>query len=102
MTKKAIVSDDPLIMKVRKLLKKVEPRQLPTETITNDWGHTGWKCPYCGAYCGRHDRTVYRYRHSQQETLIDYGGFNSHFGAMHADPFWKEKQLIALLKKELA
>lgn len=96
MPKPAKVSDDKLIMAVRKALQSIEPRKMPTETATNDWGHKCWVCPYCGALIGRKDRTVYRRR--VQTTIIDYGKYNMHFGAMHATPFWKEQKLIKLIK----
>lgn len=99
MPKPAIVSDDPLVMKVRELLKAIEPRELPTETIRNDWGHEGWKCPYCGAHCPRKDTS--RLRAGRYVTIIDYAGYNMHFAHTHATPFWKENQLIALIKREL-
>lgn len=107
MTKPANISPDPLIMAVRKALKTIEPRPVPTETIVKEiiiddrvWArHTGWKCPVCGEYCRRNDRTVRR-RHSH-ETLVDYSGFNMHFAHSHATPFWREQQIIDTVKKYL-
>lgn len=99
MPKKPQRSPDPLVMKVRRLLKKQQPRKLPTETMTNSWGFTGWKCPYCGQHCTRKDRMWYRRGTTQQ--VIDYGGYNMHFAAYHGTQFWKEEQLIKLIKREL-
>lgn len=91
MSKKAIISDDPLIMKVRSALHRIEPRKMPTERRRNPWGFECWVCPYCGELC--HIRGRYR--------TPNYGGYNMHFAANHATPFWKEKALIALIKREL-
>lgn len=101
MTKGPTVSDDPLTTAVRKALRAVEPRTLPTETLRNDYGHTGWKCPYCGCYIRRYDRTFYNRRAQRQETKIDYGGFNMHFSAMHGTPFWREQHVIKTVKRYL-
>lgn len=102
MTSVAIKSDDPLVNAVRAALKKIEPRKMPTETMHNTsiWNHAlGWKCPYCGGYCRRDDRTRYR-RHSQ-ETIIDYSGYNIHFAHHHATLFYKEQLIIDVVKKHL-
>lgn len=107
MTKTAVLSDDPLIMAVRKALKEIESRPTPTETMVNvimidgrEWArHTGWKCPVCEAYCRRDDRTVRR-RHSH-ETIVDYSGYNMHFAHSHATPFYREQRVIDIVKKSL-
>lgn len=102
MTKPATLSPDPMIMAVRKAMKELEPRTLPTETMPSQstyHNRLGWKCPYCGIYLRRDDRTV-RTRYGQ-ETKIDYSSFNMHFGAVHATPFWKEQHIIKTVKKYL-
>jgi len=107
MTKPAQVSDDKLIMAVRKALKQIEPRPTPTETMVHEviingsvWArHTGWKCPECGEYCRRNDRTV-RKRYGS-ELLIDYSGFNMHWAHSHATPFWREQNIIKTVKRYL-
>ena len=38
MTKTASVHHDPLVMKVRKILKSTEPRKYPTETRRSNYG----------------------------------------------------------------
>lgn len=98
MPKPANIPTDPLIAKIRKILRATEPRTLPTETKVNDWGHTCWVCPYCGELLRRHDRQV-RHRYGY-ETKIDYSSFNMHFGSMHGELFWKEKQIAKLVRKE--
>lgn len=99
MPKPPQVSNDPLVMKVRELLQAIEPREMPTETIRNEYGHKGWKCPYCGEYCPRKDRS--RYRGGQWVNTVDYAAYNMHFAHMHSTPFWKEEQLIKLVKQGL-
>lgn len=102
MGKPPIISDDPLIMRVRKVLKSVEPRPLPTETMVNEWGHTGWKCPLCGEFVyRRRDRQIWYggYRNKTARTKVDYTSYNMHFAHSHATPFWLEKQIIALFNK---
>jgi hypothetical protein len=107
MTKPAIKVDDPLIKKIRKILKSTQPRKLPTETMVNEviingsvWARrVGWKCPYCGGYCRRDDRTVRR-RYGQ-ETIIDYSGYNMHFAHTHGEPLWKEEQIAKLIRNEV-
>jgi hypothetical protein len=94
MTKPAIISTDPLIMKVRKALRQVEPRTMPTEKRRNPYGFECWVCPYCGELCHIRGRFGGRGK-------TNYGSYNMHFASMHATPFWKEKQLIKLLKREL-
>ncbi len=101
MSKPALASDDALVMKIRKLLRATEPRPLPTETMVNEiiidgrvWArHEGWKCPICGKYCRRNDRS----RLTQK--LPDYSGYNMHFAGNHATPFWREKQIAKLVRK---
>jgi hypothetical protein len=88
MTKPALVSDDPLVMKVRVALKTIEPRTYPTETRHNIYGTECWICPYCGELCfmkGGKDKM---------------GNFNMHFAGTHSTPFWKERRLIALFRRE--
>ena len=100
-------SDDKLLMAVRKVLQSVEPRPLPTETMVNEviingsvWArHEGWKCPICGEYCRRQDRTVRRRYGS--ERIIDYSGYNMHFAHSHGEEFWKEKQVIKVVRAHL-
>lgn len=90
-------SDDKLLMAVRKVLQSVEPRPLPTETMVNEviingsvWArHEGWKCPICGEYCRRSER------------IIDYSGYNMHFAHAHGEEFWKEKQVIKVVRAHL-
>lgn len=104
MTKPPMQSPDPLVMKVRAILKDVEPRTMPTETRRNNYGHTCWVCPYCGQLVRRKDRYVLHgpSGHKHQELLIDYSSYNMHFAAHHATPFWRERQVIALLQKSVA
>lgn len=92
MTKPAQVSDDKLVMAVRKVLKSVEPRDMPTEKRRNPYGFECWVCPYCEELC--HIRSMFGGRNKN-----GYGSYNMHFASVHATPFWKEKQLIKLLKR---
>lgn len=103
MTKPAKKSDDPLIMAVRKALQEIEPRPIPTETIQNSWGHTGWKCPICSEYVRRKDRYVLEGPAGNKRRVlrVDYGSYNMHFGAVHATPFWREQNIIKTVKRYL-
>lgn len=87
MPKPAQHSDDKLIMAVRKALKDVEPRKMPTEKRRNPYGHETWVCPYCGELC--HIRYAL------------YGGYNMHFAAMHSTPFWREQHVIKTVKRHI-
>lgn len=95
MTKPAMVSDDPLIMKVRRALKAIEPRKLPTDVAQNKYGHVCWVCPYCGDLILRKERWN-SYRFSPTEKW-NWGNYNSHFTAKHGTPFWKERLLIEII-----
>jgi len=86
MTKLAMTTTDPLIMKVRKVLRSIEPRPEPTEKVRNDYGFDCWVCPICGALCLIRGRAKFM-------------NYNMHFASMHKTPFWKEKQLIKLLAR---
>ena len=102
-------SDDQLIMAVRKVLQSIEPRTLPTETTEQEVyirgmliaRHKGWKCPYCGTYCPRSDRSRWNRKLDRVDTVIDYSGFNMHFAHSHAEEFWKEKQVIKVVRAHL-
>lgn len=85
MTKTAQHTDDKLIMAVRKALKDVEPRTMPTQKQRNPWGYWCWVCPYCGELC--HIRGS------------EYGGYNMHFAAMHGTPFWREQHIIKVVRR---
>lgn len=101
MTKNIKISDDKLVMAVRKSLKTVEPRILPTETKINDYGYKCWVCPYCGQLVHRKDRSK-RLPHTHTwQTVTDYSNYNMHFGSMHAKPFWREQQVIKTVKRYL-
>lgn len=82
MTKTASVHHDPLVMKVRKILKSTEPRKYPTETRRSNYGFECWVCPYCGELCFK------------KGGKYKMGNYNMHFSGTHATPFWKELQLI--------
>lgn len=95
MPKPPKVSDDPLVNKVRAQLRKVEPRKFPTETRRNAYGHECYVCPYCGELIHK------SWSLQRGKKNFNYGQYNMHFSAMHGKPFWKEKQLIKLIEKEL-
>ena len=94
-------------MAVRKALKAIEPRPVPTKTKVQEimidgrlWArHVGWECPVCGEYCRRNDRSV-RHRHGS-EIKVDYSGYNMHWAANHATPFWREQNIIRTVKRHL-
>lgn len=84
MTKLPLVDPDPLVMKVRKALKALEARPEPTEFGTSPYGHKQCKCPVCGEW-----------------QSMRKGSYNHHWTLMHGTPFWREKAVIKLLKREL-
>ena len=88
MPKPKQVTDDKLIMAVRKALKDIEPRKMPTEQRRNPYGCMCWVCPYCGQLC--HKRGYSK-----------YGSFNMHFGAVHGVPFWREQHIIDVVRKNI-
>lgn len=88
MSKQAIHSDDPLVMKVRRALRAIEPRKMPEQTKRNPYGFLCWICPYCEELIHQRGRDK-------------MGGYNMHFSAMHGTDFWKEKMLIKLFRREL-
>lgn len=88
MTKPKQHSDDKLIMAVRKALKDVEPRKMPTEKVRNPFGFWCWVCPYCKDLC--HIRGY-----------STYGGYNMHFASMHGKKFWREQHVIETVKRHI-
>lgn len=103
MTKLAQKSDDKLIMAVRKALKDIEPRPLPTETTRNSWGYPCWLCPVCKEPVRRKDRYVLEgpARNKRQVLRIDYTSYNMHYAAQHGTPFWREQHIIKTVKRYL-
>ena len=99
--------DDPMIADIQRILRSTEPRTMPTETMTQDVyirevlyrTNVGWKCPYCGVYCTRNDRSIYDRATKKLVSKVDYSGYNQHFAASHAEPFWKEKQIKKFIHK---
>lgn len=81
MTKPAWTSEDQLIMQVRELLKATEPRPEPVRPHENQYGVKLVDCPACG-------------NDMRKET------YNYHYTYYHGEKFWKEKQLIKLLRNE--
>lgn len=82
MSKPKVKSGDPLIDKVRILIKAIEPRPEPTNSRVSSWGYKQVECPDCGAWCS-----------------VKQGNYNHHWTLMHGTPFWKEKQLIKLIQR---
>lgn len=82
MTKKALVSIDPLVMAVRKALRDREPRPSPVNPHKSQYGFDLIECPKCHA--------------SMREA-----GYNSHWSALHGTPFWKELHIIEVINKEI-
>lgn len=83
MSKQTLLSDDALVMKVRKLLKAAEPRPTPTDTRRSPFGFDQVACPVCSEWCS-----------------AKRGSYNYHWTLEHGTPFWKEKKLIALISRE--
>lgn len=83
MTKPAIISPDPLVMKVRAVLRSTEPRPAFVNPHSNQYGTELVDCPVCGESC----REM---------------AYNHHFTYYHGTRFWKELAIIELLKKELS
>lgn len=82
MPKPKIKSGDPLIDKIRELLASKEPRPEPTNTRLSNYGFKQVQCPDCGEWCS-----------------AKQGNYNHHWTLVHGTPFWKEKQLIKLIRK---
>lgn len=78
---------DPLVMQIRNVLQQVEPREMPTEIVKNDYGYDCWVCPYCS------DLIVVRSWRGKE-----YAGYNKHFALKHGTPFWREQQVAALIR----
>lgn len=83
MTKQPIPVNDPLIAKIRDILKAIEPRPTPTEERINQYGGKQLKCPDCGEWCYTRN-----------------GSYNHHWTLRHGTPFWKEKQIAKLVRGE--
>jgi hypothetical protein len=83
MTKQATIHPDPLVMKVHHALSAIEPRPEPTNPHTNQYGTDLVDCPLC-------------------QTSVRDRAYNSHYSYYHGTRFWKEQQLIDLIKTELA
>ena len=81
MPKPKIKSGDPLIDRIRELLASKEPRPEATVTRRSPYGFPQVQCPDCGEWCSARQ-----------------GNYNHHWTLVHGTPFWKEKQLIKLIK----
>ncbi len=81
MTKKPTTHPDPLVMKVRKVLKSMEDRPVPTERRMSNYGYPQVQCPDCGLWLS-----------------AKAGNYNQHWTLTHGTPFWKELKLIEVVR----
>ena len=82
MTRQAQVIDDPLVKKIRSILRAIEPRPTPTEIGISRFGFKRVKCPDCGEWVS-----------------AKKGSYNHHWTLRHGTPFWREKQIADLIRE---
>jgi hypothetical protein len=82
MPKPKILSGDPLIDKVRTIMYSIQPRPEATNTRKSTFGFPQVECPDCGQWCS-----------------AKQGNYNHHWTLVHGTPFWKEKELIKVIRK---
>ena len=82
MSRERTIHPDPLVMKVREVMRSIEPRPMPTERRRSQYGFEQEQCPVCLEWCSTRK-----------------GQYNMHWTNAHGTPFWRELELIKLLAK---